>query len=709
MTEQHSFKIGPYSVNPSENSIELEQGETTLLQAKIMEVLVYLASNYPRLVTRKELIDNIWHGNYPVGEKTLTNAIWRLRQVLKQGDESLIKTIRKGGYRLLLQPEYTAIKTSPLIAQHSTAQTNNPMLKHGAIFITLLLIVTLGYFFIPANNKINISIENLTTDPGRELFPNISPNGEHLAYIWRKMDNHTDIYIKDLSQPDLLPKQITFSDEVENSPLWDNSGEKIYFTSRSPDNSYCNVVELNLAKASRTTIGNCSTKDINIKAEIALSHDGKILAFTSQSKEEPVPGIYFLALNQQLAKAQRFSCGIECKYQDRKFAFSPDGKYIAVTRRSERLVENIFLVNIANNTSQQLTFGEGDIKGLVWHHDSTKIIYSSATSGKRDGYIVEINSREITELQVPGFSYPSFIAKTNNLAFHHWQVRSYLSAINLADKSSASPFPILQSQFDYHSADYSNKNQRLAFISNESGHDEIWVSTSQGSQHQQLTQLQSQLSFPRWSHNGKKIVFLASKEKSLGNDIYILDVKTQRVSKLASNFNAHFRPNWSFDDTAIITSILEDHKLSLVKIPLSEESPQVLLAQPVLQAIQEQNKNIWFTTNKKDGLWMLDADKSKGQVEPVFEQVLNKQEFGVAYNWTVTPTGIFFQYDNKEQHRINFYNLASKQINTLVKLPLRTLDKYSSMTYINGQNKLVFTQTDFPQIDIKKLSHSLLE
>ncbi len=286
-------------------------------------------------------------------------------------------------------------------------------------------------------------------------------------------------------------------------------------------------------------------------------------------------------------------------------------------------------------------------------------------------------------------------------------MRSFLSEIDLVDKSSASPFPLLQSQFDYHSTDYSAINQRLVFISNASGHDEIWSRTSQDKQ--QLTQLQSQLSFPRWSHDGKKIVFLAAKEKSLGNNIYILDVSTQRVSKLSSNFNAHFRPNWSFDDKAIITSLLKDHKLTLVKIPLSEEPSQVLLAHSVLQALQEKNGNIWFTTNKKDGLWLLDANKNKGQVEPVIEQVLTKQQFAIAYNWTVTPTGIFYQYDNKKQHRINFYRFASKQINTLVKLPLRTLDRYSSMAYISEQNKLVFTQTDFPQIDIKQLSHSLLE
>jgi len=706
MTIQPSFKIAHYTVNPSENSIEAEQGEATLLQAKIMEVLVYLANNYPRLVTRKELIDTIWQGNYPVGEKTLTNAIWRLRQVLKQGDESLIKTVRKGGYRLLLQPEHIHAEASNPLSKPRLANASKQFLSNWPILISVCLVVIISFFYFSADNKVTVDISNLTTEPGRELFPSVSPNGKYLIYVWRKMDNKSDVYLKDLTQPDLPAKQLTFSDEIENSPIWHNDGEKIYFTSRANDNSYCHIVELNLANASRKVITNCATK---VKAEIALSQDGKTLAFTHQSKSEPLPGIYFLALDNKQAKPQRFSCGSECKYQDRKFAFSPNNKYLAVTRRTGRLVENIFLVDIANNTSQQLTFGAGDIKGLVWQPNGKKIVYASANSGRREGYIVDITSKEITALNVPGFSYPSYIAYSNSIAFHQWQVRSFLSQINLSDTSASAPFPLLQSQFDYHSPDYNAISQQLTFISNESGHSEIWRASNQGKQHQQLTQLQSQLSFPRWSHDGSRIVFLAAKEKSLGNNIYILDISTQRVNKLESNYHAHFRPNWSFDDSAIIVNVLKEHQSTLVKLPLSGEPAQVLLARDVLQAVQDANENIWFTTNKKDGLWLLDAQKSKQQSTPVIQPVLNKQQFSIDYNWTVTPTGIYYQHDSKQQHSINYYDFASKKIDIKLKLPMRTLDRHSSMAYIAEHNQLVFTQTDFPQIDIKQLKHSLIE
>lgn len=696
MNTNHSFTIGQYTVVAEENSIKLADGEKMLVQAKIMEVLVYLAKSYPRLVSRNELIDYIWSGNYPVGEKTLTNAIWRLRKILKQGSDSHIETVRKSGYRLLVQPEYTTAKiTATPLTEPLSSSTNK--YAYALFSAVVLLLLMSGYWLTNTPDKAEIIIENLTSDPGRELFPNVSAQGNQMVYVWRKMDSQSDIYLKNLSQPELMPKQLTFNDDRESTPLWSKDGQAIYFSSRARDNSYCNIVHLNVVTTELKILANCATK---VRAEIALSNDGKILAFTGQEKESTPPGIYFLDLTKENATPVRFSCDFRCKYQDRNFAFSPDDRSLAVTRRIEKLVENIFLVNISDKSSRQLTFGPSDIKGLTWYEDGTKIIYASASSGQRKGYVVNINSGEINTLEIPGFSYPSFIPGTQDLVYHQWQVRSYLSQLNLSDKSASAPFPVLQSKFDYHSADYSPLSNKLVYISNESGNNEVWTASSQGLQRKQLTFLNSQLSFPRWSHDGKKIVFLAAKQTSLGNDVFIIDVATQRISKLASNFTAHFRPNWSFDDQAIITNTLADNQLSLMLIPLKVGAAQKLLKQSVLQIVQDKKQNIWFTTNKKDGLWRYQPQNIKNKVE----QVLSNALFNVDYNWTITDKGIYYQYDEKEHYTIMFYQFNNKQTSSVLKLPLRTLDRYSSMTYLEEQKKLIFTQTEFPQVDIKRLS-----
>ena len=64
------FKLGQCTIKPREYSIEFSSDNNKVLQPKFIEVLAYLASQFPRLVDRQELIDNVWAGNHYVGEKS---------------------------------------------------------------------------------------------------------------------------------------------------------------------------------------------------------------------------------------------------------------------------------------------------------------------------------------------------------------------------------------------------------------------------------------------------------------------------------------------------------------------------------------------------------------------------------------------------------------------------------------------------------------
>ena len=112
--------IGGWQVDIDKN--QLRNGESVItLRNKVMGVLVYLAKNADRLVSRDELIDEIWLGNYPVGKKGLTNAVWQLRidlQAIEQhsgsSQDDAILTVPKKGYQLLL----------PVIADECSTKDN---------------------------------------------------------------------------------------------------------------------------------------------------------------------------------------------------------------------------------------------------------------------------------------------------------------------------------------------------------------------------------------------------------------------------------------------------------------------------------------------------------------------------------------------------------------------------------------------------------
>ncbi len=77
-------------------------GELVEIRPKTFEVLLYLASNPQRLVTRRELLESFWPGTR-VSANLLRAYIWEIRQLLGDSASSprYLKTVSHRGYRFL--------------------------------------------------------------------------------------------------------------------------------------------------------------------------------------------------------------------------------------------------------------------------------------------------------------------------------------------------------------------------------------------------------------------------------------------------------------------------------------------------------------------------------------------------------------------------------------------------------------------------------
>jgi TolB-like protein/DNA-binding winged helix-turn-helix (wHTH) protein/Tfp pilus assembly protein PilF len=79
-------------------------GDEVRLEAKVMLVLMYLAENAGRVVSRAELEEQLWPGRI-VTEDSVTKAIAKLRRVFGDDahDPQMIETVPKSGYRLIAE------------------------------------------------------------------------------------------------------------------------------------------------------------------------------------------------------------------------------------------------------------------------------------------------------------------------------------------------------------------------------------------------------------------------------------------------------------------------------------------------------------------------------------------------------------------------------------------------------------------------------
>jgi DNA-binding winged helix-turn-helix (wHTH) protein len=98
---REDFRVGGRLVRPRLNRIEYG-GETVQVQPKVMGLLVCLAGHAGEVVTKAELVEEVWAGAH-VTEHALARAVCELRKLF--GDSAqrprVVETIPKVGYRLI--------------------------------------------------------------------------------------------------------------------------------------------------------------------------------------------------------------------------------------------------------------------------------------------------------------------------------------------------------------------------------------------------------------------------------------------------------------------------------------------------------------------------------------------------------------------------------------------------------------------------------
>jgi DNA-binding winged helix-turn-helix (wHTH) protein len=133
MVEAPYLTIAGYRLDSQMQSLVVDN-QHIRLRSKLWQVLVYLAENQSKLVSRQMLIDNCWHGNSYTGEQGVTHTICHLRRIFKKNSIDVkIVTIPKRGYVLennsILQANDRLIQSArisfPIDLENNIKEHNN--------------------------------------------------------------------------------------------------------------------------------------------------------------------------------------------------------------------------------------------------------------------------------------------------------------------------------------------------------------------------------------------------------------------------------------------------------------------------------------------------------------------------------------------------------------------------------------------------------
>ena len=126
-----TFKFGEFQVDVLTRTLRREE-EVIALNRRAFDVLLYLVENPGKIVTRDELLKNVWTESF-VDDNSLAQSISALRRALEErpGDNSYIVTLPGRGYQFVSVVQAVAPENGTIVPEVPTAAQSSPS---GLIF-----------------------------------------------------------------------------------------------------------------------------------------------------------------------------------------------------------------------------------------------------------------------------------------------------------------------------------------------------------------------------------------------------------------------------------------------------------------------------------------------------------------------------------------------------------------------------------------------
>jgi len=653
------FRLGPWLVQPDLNRLQGPDGPVQI-EPRVMKVLLCLAASPGTVLTRLQLLDEVW-GESVVGEEILTRAVSELRRVF--GDQArrpkYIETIRNHGYRLIAEVEApessppgasaqsvapadaapgpvppAASPVCPVFADPDTmpAATGGvpglagdwkgvlpPVLGIMAVMVALVILgpwirSLLHVGPTPEDLPVPAVAVPLTSFPGREWHPALSPDGTRVAFIWPgPQGDNPDVYIKQRNSES--PLRLTEDPGWAAWPAWSPDGQTIAFVQGE---------EEAVAICSVSSLGGAVRRLLEVSSYVDgldWAPDGQSLVYSALDREAGGYRLFRLSLadlsTTSLPPAEPGHAG------DFQPHFSPDGRQLAWLALDQSGTGSLYVRAVAGGEARRVTVRLTGVQGLAWRPDGSALVYAASPGGAFGLWQVSLERKgdfppPAHWIPTPGdFAWnPSISPSSGDLVYEQVRVDQDLWRVTVISRDpwqvTTEPF-VRSTRWEYE-ASFSPDGRQVALVTARSGTPEIWLANRQGQHLQQLTDLRSAgITGVRWSPDGRQLAFNAVQDGR--TVIMVCGVGGGRPRGLTPDGRQEIFTGWAHDGRSILFGREEEEGWRIRRrSPAGGESVPVTIDGGIAAAETADGHFLYFTRPDRWGLWQVALDSDGRQV-----------------------------------------------------------------------------------------------
>ena len=697
------YEFGEFRVDPRTRVLSRSGGVPVEITSKAFDTLLYFLDHAGTAVSRTELLEALWPDTI-VEANSLHRVIMALRRALDDGQEGrrFIATLQGRGYQFVATvrkmgpapeaPGPDAAAAVPILPVDPPARSVRGRRPLPGIILTataLLVVASIAAWLTreppDAGALPNVTRTSMVTSyPGTELGPSLSPDGTRVAFSWDGADGNRDLYIAQVSGG-AAPQRLTEAPEPDRDPAWSPDASQIAFLRQRARDQF-DIYVISVLDRTERRIDSIRF-DVRFAAPmLAWTADGRSLIYPTIASGERTSRIHALSLDT--GRSIQLTTRDDAT-DDSSPAISSDGQWLLFKREplddaqpSRMMLQRLAGLAPVGPPTALPTERARLAHSPAWSPDSLSVAYVE----ERDiveWRIGDPQVRVVYSSQLLGGTTAGFETSAMSLLRGPTRTLAVVAGVSMSADIWALPLDpgtrtatgaavrrFVSTVGDVH-AQHSPDGQRVAFISNRNGSQQVWLAPADdSSESMMLTRLDVRVSLLSWSPDGRRLAFNSARPTTGDRILYVVGTDDGVPLQLPV---AGVSPIWSNDGESLYFTDLESE--SILRFRIGDERPELLFPGG-FTALSTDGQSLLYSKFGEPGVFrrsLVGNPADNPELRLVPDHTLGRG--GVA----PVSDGFFYTASNLEgiPYAIRFFDYATAESRDVAPTPSAMVEKLS--------------------------------